>query len=163
MVSSTDTIRCTRPHYVKNRAFLPQTFAPAVANVCEGGCKRLRGGLQTFASKQAFFCSGRLFLTAIPCIRDGFAEIGDRTAAHPGIRTGKQNGDELMRLDSVDGQARYLLHHPHHCPPPPRPLTGRTATGRHSDGVSPHYIYIGSREDSSGIGTVRASPCSGEL
>lgn len=34
MVSSTDTIRCTRPHYVKNRAFLPQTFATAVANVC---------------------------------------------------------------------------------------------------------------------------------
>ncbi len=28
-----------------------QTFATSVANVCEGGCKRLREGLQTFASK----------------------------------------------------------------------------------------------------------------
>ena len=29
-----------------------QTFARAVANVCEGGCKRLREGLQTFASEK---------------------------------------------------------------------------------------------------------------
>ena len=31
--------------------FWMQTFATGVANVCEGGCKRLREGLQTFASE----------------------------------------------------------------------------------------------------------------
>ena len=31
--------------------FWTQTFATEVANVCEGGCKRLREGLQTFASR----------------------------------------------------------------------------------------------------------------
>ena len=31
---------------------MPQTFEGAVANVCEGGCKRLRGRLQCFASEK---------------------------------------------------------------------------------------------------------------
>ena len=31
---------------------MPQTFEEAVANVCEGGCKRLRGRLQCFASEK---------------------------------------------------------------------------------------------------------------
>ena len=46
MVSSTDTIRCKRPHHVKNRACF-------TANVCRSGCKRLQPGMQTFASASA--------------------------------------------------------------------------------------------------------------
>ena len=36
------------------RVVSPQTFAGAVANVCRGGCKRLRERLQTFAGKVAY-------------------------------------------------------------------------------------------------------------
>ena len=37
--------------YLQGQIFSPQTFAGAVANVCGGGCKRLRERLQTFASE----------------------------------------------------------------------------------------------------------------
>ena len=37
-----------------NERLSPQTFAGAVANVCRGGCKRLRERLQTFAGKVAY-------------------------------------------------------------------------------------------------------------
>ena len=33
-----------------------QTFAMADANVCGGGCKRLRERMQTFAGKEAVHC-----------------------------------------------------------------------------------------------------------
>ena len=35
-----------------NEGFSPQTFAGTVANVCRGGCKRLRERLQCFASER---------------------------------------------------------------------------------------------------------------
>ena len=51
--------------------FSPQTFTMAVANVCDGGCKRLRWRVQTFAGKEAVHCKdgcsalrGRLQCTA---------------------------------------------------------------------------------------------------
>ena len=36
--------------------FSPQTFTMAVANVCDGGCKRLRERMQTFAVKREVHC-----------------------------------------------------------------------------------------------------------
>ena len=35
-----------------------QTFTMADANVCDGGCKRLRWRGQTFAGKEAVHCKG---------------------------------------------------------------------------------------------------------
>ena len=44
--------------------FSPQTFAMAVANVCDGGCKRLRERMQTFAVKRGSALQGRMQCTA---------------------------------------------------------------------------------------------------
>ena len=44
--------------------FSPQTFAMAVANVYDGGCKRLRWRLQTFAGKDANVCGEKRQCTA---------------------------------------------------------------------------------------------------
>ena len=44
--------------------FSPQTFAMAVANVYDGGCKRLRERMQTFAVKRGSALQGRMQCTA---------------------------------------------------------------------------------------------------
>ena len=44
--------------------FSPQTFTMADANVCDGGCKRLRERMQTFAVKRGSALQGRMQCTA---------------------------------------------------------------------------------------------------
>ena len=44
--------------------FSPQTFTMAVANVCDGGCKRLRWRMQTFAVADANVCGEKRQCTA---------------------------------------------------------------------------------------------------
>ena len=41
-----------------------QTFTMAVANVCDGGCKRLRERMQTFAVKRGSALQGQMQCTA---------------------------------------------------------------------------------------------------
>ena len=110
MVSSTDTIRCKRPHHVKNRACF-------TANVCRSGCKRLQPGMQTFASASANVIPKRSVLTGKPCVVDGLTEIGDCKAAADGGHHLEQDADEGSGLGYVDGESRRLLHHGHYCTP----------------------------------------------
>ena len=61
------TIKTWRKGFHKRRLFTifsPQTFAMAVANVYDGGCKRLRERLQTFAVKRGSALQGRMQCTA---------------------------------------------------------------------------------------------------
>ena len=90
--------------------FLPQTFAGAVANVCNPGCKRLRLPVQTLSQK-------RSVLTGKPCVIDGLTEIGDCKAAADGGHHLEQDADEGGGLGYVDGESRRLLYHGHYCTP----------------------------------------------
>ena len=61
------TIKTWRKGFHKRRLFTifsPQTFTMAVANVCDGGCKRLRERMQTFAVKRGSALQGRMQCTA---------------------------------------------------------------------------------------------------
>ena len=61
------TIKTWRKGFHKRRLFTifsPQTFAMAVANVYDGGCKRLRERMQTFAVKRGSALQGRMQCTA---------------------------------------------------------------------------------------------------
>ena len=89
---------------------LPQTFAGAVANVCNPGCKRLRLPVQTLSLK-------RSVLTGKPCVVDGLTEIGDCKAAADGGHHLEQDADEGGGLGYVDGESRRLLHHGHYRTP----------------------------------------------
>ena len=61
------TIKTWRKGFHKRRLFTifsPQTFTMADANVYDGGCKRLRERMQTFAGKDANVCGEKMQCTA---------------------------------------------------------------------------------------------------
>ena len=61
--------------------FSPQTFAMAVANVYDGGCKRVRERMHTFAGKGGNVCGEKRQCTvrtdAVPC-KDGCSALRGR-------------------------------------------------------------------------------------
>ena len=82
--------------------FSPQTFTMAVANVYDGGCKRLRWRLQTFAGKDANVCGEKRQCTArtdaVHC-KDGCSALRERlqcTAGAVAVHCG--SGCSALRL-----------------------------------------------------------------
>ena len=99
--------------------FSPQTFTMAVANVYDGGCKRLRWRLQTFAGKDANVCGEKRQCTArtdaVHC-GDGCSALRERlqcTASEMG-KTGTEIASPILdkrtgRRDAPVAPWKYLL------------------------------------------------------
>ena len=82
--------------------FSPQTFTMAVANVYDGGCKRLRWRLQTFAGKDANVCGEK---------RQNRAKIWPKTAPQTfGLQYAKGKAPKRHHL-SIDFQWIGMAFH----------------------------------------------------
>ena len=117
------TIKTWRKGFHKRRLFTifsPQTFTMAVANVYDGGCKRLRERMQTFAVKRGSALQGRMQCTAgtvaVHC-GDGCSALRERlqcTASEMG-KTGTEIASPILdkrteRRDAPVAPWKYLLN-----------------------------------------------------
>ena len=108
------------PQKVSFTIFSPQTFTMADANVYDGGCKRLRERMQTFAVKRGSALQGRMQCTArtdaVHC-GDGCSALRERlqcTASEMG-KTGTEIASPILdkrtgRRDAPVAPWKYLLN-----------------------------------------------------
>ena len=104
------TIKTWRKGFHKRRLFTifsSQTFTMADANVCDGGCKRLRERMQTFAVKRGSALQGRMQCTA----RADAVHCGSGCSALR-LRWVKlaSKSPVLFRIREQGGETRHSVH-----------------------------------------------------